>query len=211
MTCTKRQVKLLMKAKQKFNQEQAAAKAGINVKTARKYLNQSVTDECVKNPIRKYRTRKDPFEPYKEELESFLTKTPSIQANTLLAYLISMAPELYNEGHLRSLQRWVKHWMAEQGPDKLAIFCQDIKPGKQSQSDWTHMTSLNIEVEGKPFPHLLFHFMLPYSQWEHVTICYCESLETLTQGYENAVWALGGVLPEHRTDNLSAATQCLGE
>jgi hypothetical protein len=210
MTCTTQQVKLLMKAKQKFTQEQAAAKAGLSVKTARKYLKQAVTSQCIQNPARKYRTRKDPFGAYKEELESFLIKSPGIQANTLLAHLINKAPTVYNEGHLRSLQRWVKQWSAEQGLDKSVIFCQDLKPGKQSQSDWTHMKSLHIEIGGKPFPHLLFHFMLPYSHWEHVTICYCESLATLTQGYENAVWALGGVLPEHRTDNLSAATQALG-
>lgn len=210
MTCTTQQVKLLMKTKQKSTQQQAAAKAGISVKTARKYLKQPVDAQSAKPTPRTYRTRKDPFEPYKVELGSFLKNTPSIQANTLLAYLISKEPLAYHEGHLRSLQRWVKRWWAEQGPDKPVIFCQNILPGRQSQSDWTDMRSLCIEVAGKPFPHLLFHFMLPYSQWEHVTLCHTESLATLTAGYENAVWVLGGVPPEHRTDNLSAATQALG-
>ena len=41
-------------------------------------------------------------------------------------------------------------------------------------------------------------------------VCHSESFETLTRGYEKAVWQLGGVLCEHRTDNLSAATQKLG-
>ena len=30
------------------------------------------------------------------------------------------------------------------------------------------MNSLNITISGQPYPHLLFHFMLPYSRWEAV-------------------------------------------
>jgi RHS repeat-associated protein len=72
----------------------------------------------------------------------------------------------------------------------------------------------NIDIAGQSIvpadeksktDHLLFHFMLPYSNWEHVTICYSESFESLSQGYDEAVWTLGGVTLEHRTDNLSAA------
>ena len=38
-------------------------------------------------------------------------------------------------------------------------------------------------------------------------VCYSESFLTLSLGYELAVWALGYVAPEHRTDNLTAATK----
>lgn len=197
-----------MKAKHKYTQAQAAAKAAMSVKTARKYL-KGPTDQQITAP-RSYRTKPDPFARHADILDEFLTKAPELQANTLLAYLIEQYPGYYNPNQLRTLQRWVGKWLATKGPDQNIIFRQDIKPGKQSQSDWTCMNDLKIVIAGEIFPHLLFHFMLPYSGWEHVTIGYSESLAELTHGYENAVWQLGGVLPEHRTDNLSAATQKFG-
>jgi len=51
---------------------------------------------------------------------------------------------------------------------------------------------------------------LPYSRWEFVSICYSESFDSLSKGYEDAVWALSYVAPEHRTDNLSAASKRVG-
>src|SRR5690606_12437273 len=110
----------------------------------------------------------------------------------------------------RCLQKKLKIWRSEHGKDKPVIFLQNILPGQQSQSDWTNMNQLEICIGGKPYPHLLFHFMLPYSRWESFTICHSESFDSLALGFERAVWELGGVLPEHRTDNLSAATKRCG-
>lgn len=101
-------------------------------------------------------------------------------------------------------------WKALKGEAKKVIFPQILYPGRQSQSDCTWMNELNITIKGELFEHLLFHFMLPYSCWETVSICFSESLESLTAGYEDAVWKLGAVVQEHRTDNLSAATHKLG-
>jgi hypothetical protein len=85
------------------------------------------------------------------------------------------------------------------------MFPQNILPGKQSQSDYTHCNELGITIAGVFFPHMVFHFMLPYSRWEFVWICFSESFETLTTGFGRAVRALGYVAPVHRTDNLAAA------
>ena len=41
----------------------------------------------------------------------------------------------------------------------------------------------------------MYHFVLTYSNWETGTICYSESLESLSEGWQNAVWELGGVPP----------------
>ena len=111
---------------------------------------------------------------------------------------------------MRSLQRRIKAWRAESGSSKQVIFRQDLKPGRQSQSDWTHMGDLGITINLQKFEHLLFHFMLPYSGFETVMICYSESFESLTRGFEQGVIQLGGVANEHRTDNLTAATQQMG-
>jgi hypothetical protein len=53
--------------------------------------------------------------------------------------------------------------------------------------------------------HLVYHFVLTYSNWETGTICYSESLESLSEGWQKAVWELGTVATEHRTDSLSSA------
>ena len=95
------------------------------------------------------------------------------------------------------MQRRIQHWNAEHGKDRDVIFPQNILPGKQSQSDWTNMNQLKITLNGAAFPHLLFHFMLPFSRRETVMVCYSESFDSLTSGYEKAVWELGGTLPEN--------------
>jgi hypothetical protein len=38
-------------------------------------------------------------------------------------------------------------------------------------SDFTHMTSLGVTIAGQPFEHLVYHFVLTYSNWESATIC----------------------------------------
>ncbi|MBK9205467.1 MAG: transposase family protein [Candidatus Obscuribacter sp.] len=85
------------------------------------------------------------------------------------------------------------------------MFAQTIVAAKAEPKDYTHCSELEILIDNQPFPHLLYHFMLPYSRWEFVCICHTESFETLTKGYELAVAKLGAVAPEHRTDNLAAA------
>lgn len=209
MTCTNKQIGILMQKIEKHTQLIAAAKAGINVKTARKYLRINKFPNELKT-IRQYRTRKDPFINHWNEVELMLESAPELQATTILPYLIEKYPEHYDGRQLRCLQNKLKQWRAENGKDKPVIFLQNILPGKQSQSDWTNMDKLGICIAGQPYPHLLFHFMLPYSCWETFTICHTESFDTLSYGFEKAVWELGGVLPEHRTDNLSAATKQCG-
>ena len=85
-------------------------------------------------------------------------------------------------------------------------FAQCHRPAEQSQSDFTAMRSLGITVAGVPFEHLCYHFVLTYSNWESVTLCFAETFEALSEGLQEALWRLDGVPEEHRTDNLSAAT-----
>jgi transposase InsO family protein len=53
--------------------------------------------------------------------------------------------------------------------------------------------------------------VLTYSNWEWAQVCPSESFESLSAGLQGALWRLGGVPEEHRTDNLSAATHELAE
>ena len=67
------------------------------------------------------------------------------------------------------------------------------------------MNELKITIQGHSFPHLLYHFVLTYSNWESVTICFSENLESLSEGFQNALWQVGGSPYRHRTDRLTAA------
>jgi hypothetical protein len=215
MTCTNHQVEILMEninkyvGKKKLTKAAIAAKSGMSVKTARKYSRIRKIPSELKKP-RTYRTRTDPFLEHEALIKEMWVAAPELQAKTILFYLMEQFPDKYKEEHLRSLQRRIRELEAFHGKSKEVIFPQDINPGRQSQSDWTYMDDLQITIAKQPFPHLLFHFMLPFSQWEDVMICYTESFETLSKGYAQAVTKLGGCLPEHRTDNLTAATKKAG-
>jgi hypothetical protein len=67
------------------------------------------------------------------------------------------------------------------------------------------MNDLGVMIEGVPFDHMIYHFVLTYSNWETGTICFSESFGSLSEGLQNALWQLGGVPKRHRTDRLSAA------
>ena len=187
--------------------QKAALKAGISEKTARKYRKQALSDK----KLEKFpRVNPNPFEAHWHEVVEMLERAPEVQALTITTYLAEKYPELYKVKQKRSMQRRIKAWRAENGSNKPVIFRQNLVPGRQSQSDWTHMGDLKITINGQKFDHLLFHFILPYSGFETVMICQSESFETLTRGFEQAVLQLGGVAYEHRTDNLTAATQKMG-
>src|ERR1700694_3069294 len=67
------------------------------------------------------------------------------------------------------------------------------------------MGALGVTIAGEPFDHLVYHFVLTYSNREAGTICYSESFESLSEGLQNALWEVGAVAVEHRTDSLSSA------
>ncbi len=108
---------------------------------------------------------------------------------------------------MRTLQRRVKQWRAEHGPAREVFFAQVHTPGRLAATDFTHCTELGVTINGSPFAHLIYHFVLTYSNWETGTVCFSESYESLSEGLQNALWELGGVPQVHRTDRLTAAVQ----
>lgn len=206
MTCTDKQVELLLKYIECCTQEVAAAKAGMSLRTAKRYLKSGGKRRKKKPEERTWRTRKDPFSEVWPELRAFLERDQGLEAQTLMDWLLATYPEKFQPGQVRTLRRRVRDWRVLEGPERKEImFAQTIMPAKQSQSDYTHCNRLEITIAGEVFPHMLFHFMLPYSRWEYVWVCFSESFETLTTGFGKAIRELGAVAPEHRTDNLAAA------
>ena len=182
----------------------AAAKAGMDEKTARKYRNSEQLPSQMKAEHH-WRTRKDPFEEAWEEVRAWLKVNPGLEAKTLFEDLQRRFPGCYPDGQLRTLQRRIKAWRALEGPPKEVFFPQVHKPGELCESDFTRMGSLGVTIQGQPFDHMFYHFVLPYSNWETGTECFSESFESLSEGFQNALWELGGVPGAHRTDRLSTA------
>jgi hypothetical protein len=202
---TERQVRKLMKLIQSEETLTiAAAKSGMDEKTARKYrrLGQ-LPSQCQQG--HSWRTRQDPFADLWEELQELLQLNPGLEAKTIFADLQRRYPGRFQDGQLRTLQRKVKSWRVTEGPPKEVFFPQDYQPGRLCQSDFTHLTKLRVLIRGEAFSHLLYHFVLPYSNWETGTVCFSESYESLSAGLQNALWELGGVPIAHQSDRLSAA------
>ena len=186
------------------NQEIAASKAGMDAKTARKYLAADRLPSELVNE-RHWRTREDPFSEVWEQVRQQIKESPGLEAKTVFEWLQREHPGRFSDGQIRTLQRRIKFWRATEGPAQEVYFGQKHEPGKLCASDFTHMTELGITIQGQTLVHLVYHFVLTYSNWEAATICYSESLESLTEGWQNAVWELGAVPAGHRTDSLSSA------
>lgn len=159
----------------------AAAKAGMDEKTARKYRDLGKLPSEVKVE-QAWRTRADSFAEVWEEVKAKLGINPGLEAKTLFEDLQRRYPGRFADGQLRTLQRRVKAWRAVEGPAREVFFAQVHRPGELCQSDFTHMSDLGVTFQRQPFKHLIYHFVLPYSNWEAGTICFSESFESLSDG-----------------------------
>lgn len=149
---TDQQVKRLWRFRQReLSLGVAAAKAGMDVKTARKYLlDVRLASEMKQKHL--WRTRPDPFEEVWPELRERLQSEPGLQAKTLFEHLQLTFPNRFADGQLRTLQRHMKHWRATEGPAREVFFAQEHQPGELAESDFTHCRELGITVAGQAFP-----------------------------------------------------------
>jgi len=182
----------------------AASKAGMDENTARKYLRLGKLPSQVKKH-HTWQTRENPFEEVWGKSKEFLGLNPGLEAKTLFEYFQRENPGRFADGQLRTFQRKVKRWRALEGPAQEIYFPQQHRPGELCESDFTCMNSLGVTIQRQRFDHLIYHFVLTYSNWETGTVCFSESFESLSEGIQNALWELGGVPRRHRTDRLSAA------
>jgi hypothetical protein len=187
----------------------AALKTDMAEKTARKYRHLGLFPSQTHSP-RSWRTRDDPFAEVWDELQPLLEVNPGLLATTLFAYLQRRYPGRFPDGQLRTLQRKLKAWRALDGPPKEVFFPQEHQPARLGASDFCHLSALGVSIQGVPFDHLLYHFVLSYSNWETGSLCFSESFESLSAGLQSALFELGGTPLRHRTDSLSAAVQPLG-
>lgn len=209
---TDQQVRKLMEEHKKTGEVGVAAmKASMDRKTARKYLAAGKLPSQLKNDRRTYRTREDPFAGDWPGMAAMLMHAPELEGKSLFEHLMAKHPGRYDAGQVRTFQRRVKTWRAKHGPEQEVFFPQLHPAGDAMQTDFTWCTELEITLAGEPFPHMLCHAVLPYSNWESATICRSESMAALRDGVQNALFALGRVPTWHQTDNSTAATHAIGK
>jgi transposase len=205
---TDRQVRLLRKKRMdKKTLEAAATAAGMCERTARTWQ-RGALPSATRTP-RTWRTRPDPFvDVWATDVEPLLVADTDggLEAKTIFEELCRRHPDAFEPGQLRTLQRRVRIWRAERGPEREVFFPQKHVPGQMGSIDFTHATELAVTIAGVPFVHLFFQFILAWSGWRYVQLAFAETFEALLSGIQGALSALGGVPARVRLDNLSAAT-----
>lgn len=183
----------------------AALKAGMDRKTAAKYLKEGKYPSELTTE-RTWRTREDPFEQDWPGIAERLDDAPELEAKALFEHLLGEKPGRYEPGQLRTFQRRFKQWRAKEGPPKVVFFAQEHRPGEAMQTDFTWCNVLGITIAGVPFLHMLCQTVLPYSNWQWVTVCHSESLLSLRRQIQQVVFKLGRVPHYSQTDNSTSAT-----
>ena len=190
--------------------EVAAAKAGFSRATGYRLAADPAPPLQEKKP--RGRRRPDPLaDIFDTEVVPILEASPGIRPVGVFEELMRRHPEL-DPGVRRTLERRIRVWRAEHGPEQDVIFRQKHEPGRQGLSDFTRMGPLGVTVAGQPLDHMLYHFRLAWSGFTHARVVLGgESFTALAEGLQDALWHLGGAPGEHRTDSLSAAFRNLGK
>jgi hypothetical protein len=208
---TDRQVNEYKRYRLANSQETAAAKAGMSVRTARR-VEQASALSSQREP-RAWRTREDPLAAvWDTEVVPLLERDAQLNGVTLLEELQRRHPGQYPQAVLRTLQRRLRQWRALHGAEREVYFAQEHPPGRLGLSDFTVANDLEVKIGGASFDHRLYQFALAHSGWRHAEVVEGgESFLALSSGLQAALWRLGGVPEEHRTDSLSAAFNNLAE
>jgi transposase InsO family protein len=198
------QMRLYMKSRKTDELSVAAARAGISVATAYR-IEQDPRLPTQKSAPRG-RRRPDPLiNIFDAEVVPMLEAAPGLRAIGIFEELQRRHPQLSAQIR-RTLERRIRAWRAQHGPEREIIFRQVHEPGRMGLSDFTEMGELKIGIAGVTLDHRLYHFRLACSGFEHAhVILGGESYVALAEGLQNALWALGGAPFEHRSDSLSAA------
>lgn len=194
-----------------LTQVASAAKVGISERSARRIDDAHTLPS--QQPARTWRTREDPLtEVWTAEVVPLLQADASLNAVTLLEELQRRHPGCYDAAVLRTLQRRLRLWRAVHGAERDIYFAQEHPPGRLGLSDFTVCDALHVVVGAAAFPHRLYQFALAHSGWRYAEVVVGgESFIALSSGLQSALWRLGGVPEEHRTDSLSAAFNNLAE
>lgn len=198
------QMRLYMRSRQTDTPEIAAAKSGFSTATAYRIEADPRLPSQKKKP--RGRRRPDPLaDIWDSDVVPMLETTPGLRAVAIFDEVRRRHPGI-SPSIRRTLERRIRTWRALNGPEQDVIFRQTHEPGRLGLSDFTDMRSAGVSIAGDPLTHLLYHFRLVFSGFEHAHVVLGgESFTALAEGLQNALWALGGAPELHRSDSLSAA------
>ena len=197
--------RLIAEFQREGNLSMSAMKAGMDRKTARKYVTSGMVRLPEREP-RRWRTRTDPLGAVWSRAEEYLRAAPELEATALFERLLLTEGDTLQAGQLRTFQRRVRQWRLEHGAEPEVMFEQVHRPGEVLQMDWTHAKELEVTIAGQALDHRLCHVVLPYSNWQWATRCQSESLLSARHGLQAALEWLGKVPEQLQIDNSSAAT-----
>ena len=180
----------------------AAARAGFSTATGYRTAQDPRLPSEKRTP--RERRRPDPLaDVFAADVVPMLKASPGLRPVAILEELLRRHPDL-GPGIRRTLERRIRQWRALHGAEREVIFRQLHEPGRMGLSDFTDMSVLGVTVAREPLPHRLYHFRLVFSGFEHGhVVLQGESFVALATGLQDALWSLGGVPEEHRTDSLS--------
>jgi hypothetical protein len=192
-------MRLFMKFRQTHTTAVAAAKASISAATA--YRIEKDARLPSQRTVPRQRRRPDPLaDIFDTEIVPLLKAAPGIRPIAIFEEMLRRHPEL-GAGIRRTIERRVRSWRAVHGEEQEVIFRQAHEPGRLGLSDFTDMGGAGVTIAGQPLDHRLYHFRLAYSGFEHAHVVLGgESFVALAEGLQNALWSLGGVPREHRSD-----------
>jgi hypothetical protein len=203
------QMRIYMKERQTNAPSIAAAKAGFSPAAAYRFEQDRRLPSQKKRP--RERRRPDPLgDVWECEIVPMLKAAPGLRPIAIFEELRRRRPEI-GQNTRRTLERRIRAWRAVHGAEREVIFRQDHPPGRLGLSDFTDMGDLAVTIAGALLVHRLYHFRLAYSGFAYAHVVLGgESFIALAEGLQNALWALGGVPAQHRSDSLSAAFRNLG-
>ena len=124
----------------------AAAKAGISQSTG--YRLQADPTLPSQKKTSRGRRRPDPLaDIFDSEVVPLLQSSPGIRPVAIYEEIRRQHPEL-GTGFRRTLERRIRAWKAEYGPEQEVIFRQTHAPGKMGLSDFTAMGKLGVTIAG---------------------------------------------------------------
>ena len=177
---------------EKHSAETAAAKSGFSRRIGFQIKKELKTgSRSEKKP--RGRRRLDPLEGvWDSEVLPILQNSPGIRSCAVFYELLRNNPEL-KEGVRRTLERRIRAWRAENGPDKEVTFRQNKEAGHLGISDFTDMKEVEVTIGRRQFDHKLYHFRLPWSGFVHASVVEGgESFAAFSGGLEAALRTLGG-------------------
>lgn len=199
------QVFLFMTQRRQHTQAIAATKAGISERSARR-IEKDPRLPSQKKRERHWRTRPDPLAQVWPRVEELLKIEGIISVTIFETVQDEFGEEAVPDSVRRTLERRISRWRALNGGEKEIFFPQRHEIGRQGLSDFTVCDELRVTIADERFDHRLFHFCLASSGWEHAAVVLGgESFSALSEHLQDALWKLGGVPAEHRSDSLSAA------